>query len=333
MFGTEIESMDARAAGRGGAPLHIPVLPRQVVAAFGPLSARPGSGWIVDATLGLGGHTELLLESLPWVSVLGVDHDPDALALARTRLERFGSRVRIARGRFSELARILRAHSVGMPVGMLFDLGVSSMQLDSAARGFSFQQDGPLDMRMDPTRDRSAAEIVNQWDESDLADLFFHEGGESRARRIAKAIVEARVRAPFQRTAPLADLVVRALGGGGGGKIHPATRVFQALRRAVNEEGEELLAALHTADHTLGHGGRLAIISFHSGEDGEVKRFLQSAARDGRFAIETKRPLEADEAECRANPRARSAKLRVAERVRTEGFERGPATSAEESVE
>jgi 16S rRNA (cytosine1402-N4)-methyltransferase len=131
----------------------------------------------------------------------------------------------------------------------------------------------------------------------------------------------------------LADLVVRALGGGGGGKIHPATRVFQALRRAVNEEGEELLAALHTADHTLGHGGRLAIISFHSGEDGEVKRFLQSAARDGRFAIETKRPLEADEAECRANPRARSAKLRVAERVRTEGFERGPATSAEESVE
>jgi 16S rRNA (cytosine1402-N4)-methyltransferase len=333
MFGTEIESMDAHAAERGEGPLHIPVLPGHVVAAFGNLAARPDSGWIVDATLGLGGHTELLLENLPWANVLGVDHDPHALELARARLERFGSRVRIARGRFSELARVLRAQSIAMPVGMLFDLGVSSMQLDRAERGFSFQHDGPLDMRMDPSRDRTAAEIVNHWDESDLSDLFFHEGGETRARRIAKAIVETRVRAPFQRTAPLADLVVRALGGGSGGRLHPATRVFQALRRAVNEEGEELLAALHTADHTLGHGGRLLVISFHSGEDGEVKRFLQAAARDGRFANLTKRPLEADEAECRANPRARSAKLRIAERVRTERSDRAPAASDEEVIE
>ncbi|MDZ4772084.1 MAG: 16S rRNA (cytosine(1402)-N(4))-methyltransferase RsmH [Planctomycetota bacterium] len=310
--------MDVEAAGEGVGPLHIPVLPTQVVAAFGDLSARPGAGWIVDGTLGLGGHAELLLEAHPWANVFGVDHDPDALVEARTRLERFGDRVRIARGRFSDLALLLREHSIGMPVGMLFDIGVSSLQLDRRERGFSFQHDGPLDMRMDPTRDRTAAEIVNTWDESDLSDLFFHEGGETRARRIARAVVEARVRAPFQRTAPLADLVIRALGGGSGGRLHPATRVFQALRRAVNEEGEELLAALHTADHALADGGRLAVISFHSGEDGEVKRFLQSAARDGRFSILTKRPLEAEHAEARANPRARSAKLRVAERRRTE---------------
>lgn len=332
MFGTEIESMDVEAAERGEGPLHIPVLPRQIVAAFGPLALRPGSGWIVDATVGLGGHAELLLESLPWASVLGVDHDPIALEHARARLERFGSRARVARGRFSELARVLRQQAIGIPIGMLFDLGVSSMQLDLPERGFSFRHDGPLDMRMDPARDRTAADIVNQWDQSDLADLFFHEGGETRARRIAKAIVEARVRAPFQRTAPLADLVVRALGGGGG-KIHPATRVFQALRRAVNEEGEELLAALHTADHLLGDGGRLAVIAFHSGEDGEVKRFLQAAARDGRFALETKRPLEADADECRANPRARSAKLRVAERVRGERDRTVSIAFDEEGVE
>ncbi len=326
MFGTEIESMDVEAAEGGERPLHIPVLPTQVVAAFGALAARPGSGWIVDATLGLGGHAELLLDALPFASVLGVDHDPEALERARSRLERFGPRARVARGRFSELARVLRQNSIGAPIGMLFDLGVSSMQLDVAERGFSFQHDGPLDMRMDPSRDRTAAEIVNHWDESDLADLFFHEGGETRARRIAKAIVETRARAPFQRTAPLSDLVVRALGGGSGGRIHPATRVFQALRRAVNEEGEELLAALHTADHVLAHGGRLAIISFHSGEDGEVKRFLQAAARDGRFALTTRKPIEADYAECRANPRARSAKLRVAERVRTERTDGSPVT-------
>lgn len=332
MFGTEIESMDAEAAVRGEGPLHVPVLPTQVVAAFAPLSERPRSGWIVDATAGLGGHTELLLESFPWAHVLGVDHDPRALERASARLERFGARVRLARGRFSDLARVMRAQSIGLPVGMLFDLGVSSMQLDFAERGFSFQHDGPLDMRMDPTRDRTAADIVNHWDEGDLADLFFHEGGEARARRVARAIVEARVRAPFQRTAAFADLVVRALGGKSGGRIHPATRVFQALRRAVNEEGEELLAALHTADHCLAEGGRLAVISFHSGEDGEVKRFLQAAVRDGRFVPVTKKPIEPDLDECRANPRARSAKLRVAERVRSERCEPGGEVAAAEAV-
>lgn len=316
MFGSEIEFMDAEAAERGEQPLHIPVLPTQVVATFGDLSVRHHQGWIVDATLGLGGHTELLLEKLPWARVLGVDHDPVALELAKARLARFETRVRVRRGRFSDLARIVRKEQIGMPVGLLFDLGVSSMQLDVAERGFSFQHDGPLDMRMDPSRDRNAADIVNHWDESDLADLFYYEGGETRARRIAKALVEARARAPFRRTAALADLVVRALGGSSGGRLHPATRVFQALRRAVNEEGEELHAALGAADHWLADGGRLAVISFHSGEDGEVKRFIAAAARAGRFAATTKKPIEPDQAECRANPRSRSAKMRVAERLR-----------------
>lgn len=315
MFGTEIESMDAEAAQRGEQPVHIPVLPTQVVAAFGSLSVHLHGGWIVDGTLGLGGHTELILEQLPWARVLGVDHDPIALELARERLMRFGERVRLRRGRFSDLERVVDAEKIGAPIGMLFDLGVSSMQLDVAERGFSFQHDGPLDMRMDPSRDRNAADVVNHWDESDLADLFYHEGGETQSRRIAKVIVEARARAPFLRTGALADLVARALGGSSG-RIHPATRVFQALRRAVNEEGEELLAALGAADALLADGGRLSVISFHSGEDGEVKRFVAEAARSGRFASVTKKPIEADHAECRANPRSRSAKLRVAERVR-----------------
>ena len=315
-LGTETEAMEAHGPQGDERPAHIPVLPAQIVETFRGLDASLRSGWIVDATLGLGGHTELLLESLPEIRVLGVDHDPSALALSRARLERFGARVRLCRGRFSELSRVLSEAHIGLPVGMLFDLGVSSMQLDVAERGFSFQNDGPLDMRMDPSRDRNAADIVNHWDESDLADLFFYEGGETRARRIARTIVEARRRAPFLRTAPLADVVANALGASGKGKIHPATRVFQALRRAVNEEGDELLAALETAENWLADGGRLAVIAFHSGEDGEVKRFLAARAREQRFTLLVKKPIEPDYAERRSNPRSRSARLRLAVRVR-----------------
>lgn len=323
MFGTEIETMDVEAAARGGVPEHIPVLPTQVVAAFGALAERERGGWIVDGTLGLGGHTELLLEAFPWTRVLGVDHDPIALERARVRLDRFGARVRLRRGRHSELSRLVRKERIGLVSGMLFDLGVSSMQIDTPERGFSFQHDGPLDMRMDPSRDRDAAAIVNHWDESDLADLFFHEGGETRARRVARAIVEARARAPFLRTAPLADLVARALGATHTAKIHPATRVFQALRRAVNEEGEELLAALSAAEHGLCDGGRLCVISFHSGEDGVVKRALAAAAKAGLYELVTKKPIAAERDEVRANPRSRSAHLRVAMRTRADGGEVG----------
>jgi 16S rRNA (cytosine1402-N4)-methyltransferase len=197
---------------------------------------------------------------------------------------------------------------------MLLDIGVSSMQLDQSNRGFSFQVDGPLDMRMDPTRDRTAADIVNHWDEGDLADLIYYEGGETAARKIARAIVQGRRRAPFLRSAALVDTIVQAIGGAGG-KLHPATRTFQALRRAVNEEGEELRSGLCAARHLLAAGGRLVVISFHSGEDREVKRFFADGARKGEWRILTHKPLEADLAERRANPRSRSARMRAAQRL------------------
>jgi len=301
---------------RGGIPgegaAHVPVLGGPVVEIFREaLESRPG-GWIVDATVGLGGHAAMLLEAIPEASVLGFDQDPEALEIARRNLSRFGGRARVRPGRLSELSRSAPKETGGPIVGILLDLGVSSMQLDRADRGFSFQHDGPLDMRMDPTRDRTAAEIVNRWDESDLADLFYYEGGETRARVVARAIVEARRRAPFLRTGALSETIVGALGAGANaGKIHPATRTFQALRRAVNEEGEELLAGLAAAERLLEQDGRLVVISFHSGEDREVKRFLLDASRDGRFLIRTRKPLVASSAEQAKNPRARSAKLRA----------------------
>lgn len=304
--------------------VHVPVLPEACVAAFESV-AREG-GWIVDATLGAGGHSRLLLEAFPELRLLGTDQDPEILAIAQENLAPFGERVQLECCRLSELARVIRKLRIGRPVGLLMDIGASSLQLDRAERGFSFLQDGPLDMRMDPTRDRTAADIVNDWDESDLADLFYYEGGETRARRIARAIVESRRRVPFQRTGALADLVARALGSPGG-RLHPATRVFQALRRAVNEEGEELRAGLGTAEHWLADGGVLAVISFHSGEDGEVKRFLAEGARGGRWRVLTKKPVQPSHEEVRSNSRSRSARLRVA--VRTRGVEE-PAAHDEE---
>jgi 16S rRNA (cytosine1402-N4)-methyltransferase len=307
-------------------PVHAPVLPREVLAVFaGEDAAAPGAqeapsleGWIVDATVGAGGHAQLLLEAFPHVRVLGLDQDPQILSLAAQRLERFGDRVQLERGRLSTLAAQLARRSARPLVGMLFDLGVSSLQLDRPERGFSFRADGPLDMRMDPDRERTAADIINHWDEEDLADLFFHEGGEPRARRLARVIVDARRRAPFLRTGALAALIERTVGSRGGAhsRLHPATRVFQALRRAVNEESEELLAGLAAAEQALDHGGRLAVISFHSGEDGAVKRFLVRGVRAGDWRHVHKKPLTAGREEIRANPRARSASLRAAVRLR-----------------
>ena len=193
---------------------------------------------------------------------------------------------------------------MGRVSGMLLDLGASSLQLDTPERGFSFSADAPLDMRMDPDRPRTAADIVNRWDEDDLADLFFHEGGETRSRRVAAAIVEARRRAPLLRTLALADLIERTLGRA---KLHPATRVFQALRRAVNEEGEELGAGLAVARDWLVDGGRLAVISFHSGEDAVVKRFLSEGAAEGEWRLAGRKPLRPGQAEV-----ARCAHLRDA---------------------
>lgn len=317
---------------------HVPVLPREVERLLGGgRSPETLTGLIVDATLGAGGHLAILLEAFPRLRAIGVDQDPEILAFARERLEPFSSRVSIEHARMSDLDDLLASVDES-PIGLLMDVGASSLQLDRPERGFSFAWDGPLDMRMDPRLERTAADIVNHWDESDLSDLFFHEGGERGARRVARAIVEARRRTPFRRTRALSEVVAIALGrpvgspggeprGGKRAPIHPATRVFQALRRAVNDEGEQLLAGLAAAEKHLADEGRLLAISFHSGEDGVVKRFLAEGAREGRWSIETRRPVEAGPDEVRTNPRARSAKLRVATRTRDSRSDEGGPTS------
>lgn len=300
----------------GQRPVHRSVLPSEVLESL--LAGRDPAdltGWGVDGTTGAGGHSELLLEACPHLHLLCTDQDPQALSIAKRRLARFGERVRLRHTRLSGLCRVIRKERIGRISAMLFDLGVCSMHLDQPQRGFSFLDDGPLDMRMDPERERTAADIVNGWDESDLADLFYYEGDESRARKIAKAIVESRRRVPFLRTGALAETIARATGSRGG-KTHPATKCFQALRRAVNEEGDELLAGLETAEHWLEDGGSLAVISFHSGEDRVVKRYLQGGAREDRWKLQSKKPIAAGREEQKVNRRSRSAKLRGAIRTR-----------------
>lgn len=295
--------------------VHTPVLLAEVLSLLTGEERREGTGWIIDGTLGAGGHSRALLEALPHARLLGLDQDPDAIEVAREELAEFGDRVRIVQGRVSQLERIIEREEIRGIDALLLDLGANSLHFDRPERGFSFQADGPLDMRMDPERTRTAADIVNRWDEQDLADLFFYEGDERRSRQIARAIVAARRRVPFLRTIALADLIAQA-SGSRGGKIHPATRCFQALRRAVNEEGEELIAGLAIAERILDADGRLAVISFHSGEDRIVKRFFTERAREGYWQLVTKKPLGPVVTERRINPRARSARLRCAERRR-----------------
>jgi 16S rRNA (cytosine1402-N4)-methyltransferase len=317
MRGVQMASTRRSEAGGEEPPVHVPALLAEVVAAVGGPAPQSLEGWILDGTLGAGGHGAALLDACPRARLIGIDQDPEVLVHARSRLARFGARARVRHARLSTLERVLQEEGVARVVGVLYDLGASSLQLDHAARGFSFAVDAPLDMRMDPDRPRTAADIVNRWDEDDLADLFLYEGGEPRARKVARAITEARRRAPFLRTLALADLIERTLGRGGArAHLHPATRVFQALRRAVNEEGDELRAGLALAEGWLVHGGRLAVISFHSGEDGAVKRFLADGARAGRWHLLHRKPLRASEEELRSNRRARSAVLRCAERTR-----------------
>jgi len=292
--------------------VHTPVLRAEVVEALA--RAVPDSDaevWIVDGTLGMGGHTRLILDALPNARVLGIDQDPDALELACAALAPFDERVRACRARISDLGEVLDNEGISAPTGMLFDLGASSLQFDRPGRGFSLQADGPLDMRMDPDLDRTAAEIINDWDEGDLADLFYHEGGERRSRSIARAIVEARRRAPFLRTMALAEVIAAAQGGPSRvGRIHPATRCFQALRRAVNQEGDELLAGLALAQERLADGGVLCVISFHSGEDGVVKRFFKEGAKVGDWRLGSRRAVQPSRVELLENPRSRSARMR-----------------------
>lgn len=296
--------------------VHVPVLLGEVLEGLKRERGLEPEGWVVDGTVGAGGHARAILERYPRVSLFGVDQDPEVLGHARAELSDFGPRVRLCQTRHSHLHARLAESGIGPVVGFLLDLGANSLHFDRPERGFSLQVDGPLDMRMDPTRTRTAADIVNRWDEEDLADLFYYEGDERHSRAVARAIVAARERVAFTRTLPLADVIAQALGGGPRGRIHPATRVFQALRRAVNEEGEELRAGLRTAERWLADGGKLAVITFHSLEDGFVRRVLQERARGGFWRLASKKPLGPGAAERRANPRARSALLRVAERTR-----------------
>lgn len=281
----------------------------------------------IDGTLGGGGHAlAILLAAQPGARLLGIDADPAALLAARARL--LGASLdpnhfTIHHGAFTDLSQIAQQYAWREVDGIVLDLGVSSYQLDTPARGFSFAHDGPLDMRLDPTCGPSAADLVNELEETALADLIYRYGEERGSRRIARQIVAQRRQAPLTSTAELAALVARTIGRGGRDRIHPATRTFQALRIAVNRELDQLEAVLPQAVALLRPGGRLAVISFHSLEDRSVKQFFRAESGYGGSAnqripqlqIITKKPIEAGPAELAQNPRARSAKLRVAERL------------------
>jgi len=306
------------------APPHIPVLLEPTIRLLQP---RAG-GRYIDGTLGAGGHAAALLTaSGPDGRLLGLDQDPTALQLARAALAPFGDRVVLVHANFRTLRAAAIAHDFTAVDGILLDLGLSSMQLDAGDRGFAFSQDAPLDMRMDPSMATSAADLVNGLSEGELADLIYEYGEEKASRRIARAIVAAR---PIESTGHLARVVARVAGGKGYWRIHPATRTFQALRIAVNDELGALREALPQAVSLLRPGGRLAVISFHSLEDRIVKQFMRDEARDcicppeqpvctcghtATLTLTTRKPVMADEAEIRANSRARSARLRGAERL------------------
>jgi 16S rRNA (cytosine1402-N4)-methyltransferase len=307
-----------------GAGSHTPVLYHQVLSALNP---RTGSHYI-DGTIGAGGHASGILQaSAPAGELLGLDRDPQALELAGARLAHFGGRLHLRQGSFAEIARWAGELGWDQVEGVLLDLGLSSMQVDNPDRGFSFRCDGPLDMRFDPTQPMTAADLVNCLSEADLAEVLSRYGEEPRARAVARAIVAAR---PLSTTVELAEVVARAAGRGRG-RIHPATRAFQALRIEVNQEMEALEVCLPQAVELLAPGGRIAVIAFHSLEDRQVKTFFRRESRDcicpppqpsctcGHHAslrLLTPRPVQPDEAELGVNPRARSARLRVAERLK-----------------
>jgi 16S rRNA (cytosine1402-N4)-methyltransferase len=286
----------------------LPVLLEETLSALDP---KPGRHFI-DATVGQGGHAEAILRrTLPAGRLLGFDRDPRNLEVAKQRLAPFGKRAVLVRDSYANLARHARANGFEEVDGILFDIGFSSAHIEDASRGFSFQKEGPLDMRYDPSQELTAAVIVNGWNEDELAQLFRQLGEEGNARQIAQAIVARRRKERILTTQDLSGVVASV--NRRRGKIHPATKVFQALRIAVNDELGELEKALPQALELLKPGGRLAVISFHSLEDRIVKRFL--AAHDGKETKTlTKRVIEATEAEIAANPRSRSAKLRIAEK-------------------
>jgi 16S rRNA (cytosine1402-N4)-methyltransferase len=305
-------------------PAHIPVMLDDVLAALQP---RDG-GLYVDGTFGAGGYTSAILGSAD-CAVLAIDRDPNAILRGRDLQSKFGDRLTLIEGCFGDMEKLVRALGHGAVDGVVLDLGVSSMQIDEAERGFSFQKDGPLDMRMSG-QGLSAADVVNTFDERDLARIIAVYGEEKRARAVAKAIVAARDTAAFERTLALASTVERVIGRRPQDRIHPATRTFQALRMFVNDELGQLAQGLGGAESLLREDGILAAVTFHSLEDRVVKKFLTArtgrAARANRFAPEmdetpasfrelSHKARKASEEESGVNPRARSAKLRAAART------------------
>jgi 16S rRNA (cytosine1402-N4)-methyltransferase len=294
-------------------PPHRSVLLDEVVAALAPALSAPGA-WLLDGTLGAGGHAEALLDACPGARLLGLDRDPEALELSRARLARFGERARLERAAFADAPAVARAAGVEAVGAALVDLGVSSMQLDRPGRGFSFSRPGPLDMRMDPGLPESAADLVARLPEGELADVIYHLGEDRLSRRIARAIVKAREAAPILTTERLAEVVRGAVPRAE--RIDPATRTFQALRMAVNDELGQVERGLPALFDLLAPGGRLAVIAFHSLEDRPAKQLLKRLKLEGRGRPLTKKPVRPGPEEERTNPRARSARLRVVERLR-----------------
>ena len=294
------------------AGIHLPVLPDEVAFLLRPRTR----GWVVDGTVGMGGHAELLLErGGDQVRLLGIDRDPEALAQARRRLSRFGDRVVLRHASFRHLDSVARESGVDVAQSVLLDLGLSSRQLAAPERGFSFATEAPLDMRFDPTGGRTAAQVLSSLSEAELARILFECGGEPHAARIAREIVSRRRRSPLKTTADLVAAVKAAIPRKRWSRDrHVATRTFQAVRMAVNEEVLALTEALPPAAGLLAPGGRLGVISFHSGEDRIVKRTFLSLAK-GPYAALEPAPITPCREEMLANPRCRSAKLRVLERI------------------
>lgn len=301
---------------------HIPVLYHEVLQLLRP---QP-DGRYLDATLGAGGHTAGILQaSAPSGRVLAFDRDPEAIAFARQQLALYGDRVTYVNDSYAAMAQLAPANGFAALDGILLDLGLSSRQLERAERGFSFMKDGPLDMRFDPTQGETAADLINNLSETELADIFWKYGEERRSRRLARAIVNNR---PFTRTRQLADLVAAQVKGRE--RIHPATRIFQALRIATNHELEAVETGIPAAIGLLKPGGRIAVISFHSLEDRFVKQLFRRLSQSctcppqqpictcggqATLRLITRKAMKASEAEIQQNPRSRSARLRVAEKM------------------